>query len=39
MIHRPVVTKLWINLKANDGSDEWTEEMKAHNEKYQSPRC
>ena len=33
MIHTPVVTKLCINGSASDDSDEWTEEVKAHNEK------
>ena len=33
VIHRPVVTKLWINGRASDHRDEWTEEVRAHCEK------
>ena len=31
--HRPVVTKLWINGRAREDRDEWTEEVSAHCEK------
>ena len=30
MIHRPVVTKLWINGRSSEYRDEWTEEASAH---------
>ena len=30
VIHRPVVTKLWMNGRASDHKDEWTEEVRAH---------
>ena len=35
MIHRPVVTvtKLWVNGRASEDRDEWTEEVRAHCEK------
>ena len=33
VIHRPVVTKLWINGRASEDRDEWAEEMRAHCEK------
>ena len=33
VIHRPVVTKLWINGRASEDRDEWTEEVRAHCEK------
>ena len=30
VINRPVVTKLWVNGRANKDRDEWTEELRAH---------
>ena len=30
VIHRPAVTKLWINGRAREDRDEWTEEVRAH---------
>ena len=33
MTHRLVVTKLWINGRASEDRDEWTEEVRAHCEK------
>ena len=33
MIHKPVVTKLWINRRACEDRDEWTEEARAHCER------
>ena len=34
VIHRLVVTKLWINGRASEDRDGWTEEVRAHCEKY-----
>ena len=31
--HRPVVTKLWIDGRASEDRDEWTEEARAHCER------
>ena len=31
--HRPAVTKLWINGRASENRDEWTEEVRAHCER------
>ena len=33
VIHRPVVTKLWVNGRASEDRDEWTEEVRAHCER------
>ena len=33
VINRPVVTKLWVNGRASDDRDEWTEEVRAHCER------
>ena len=33
MIHRPVVTRLWVNRRASEDRDEWTEEVRAHCER------
>ena len=33
VIHRPVVTKLWINGRDGEDRDEWTEDVRAHCEK------
>ena len=33
VINRLVVTKLWVNGRANDDRDEWTEEVRAHCER------
>ena len=33
VVHRPVVTKLWINGRASEERDEWTEEVRAHCER------
>ena len=33
VVRRPVVTKLWINGRASEDRDEWTEEVRAHCEK------
>ena len=33
VIYRPVVTKLWVNGRASEDRDEWTEEVKAHCER------
>ena len=33
MTHSKVVTKLWINGRASEDKDEWTEEVRAHCEK------
>ena len=33
VIHRPVVTKLWVNGRASEDTDEWTEEVKTHCER------
>ena len=33
MINRPVITKLWVNGRASEGGDEWTEEVGAHCER------
>ena len=30
VIHRPVFTKLWVNGRASEDRDEWTEEVRAH---------
>ena len=42
VINRPVVTKLWVNGRANEDRDEWTEEVGAHcehcyNDKAENP--
>ena len=33
MVHRPVVTKFWVNGRASENRDEWTEEVRADCEK------
>ena len=33
VINRPVITKLWVNGRANEGRDEWREEVRAHCER------
>ena len=33
VIHRLVVTKLWVNGRASEDGDEWTEEVRAHCER------
>ena len=33
VINRPVVTKLWVNGRASEDRDEWTEEVRAHCER------
>ena len=33
VIHRPVVTKLWVNGRAREDRDEWTEEVREHCER------
>ena len=33
VINRPVVTKLWVNGRASEDGDEWTEEVRAHCER------
>ena len=33
MIHRPVVTKLWISGRASEDRYEWSEEARVHCEK------
>ena len=38
MIHRPVVTKLWINGRASEDRDEWTEEVRAHCQKCEDDK-
>ena len=42
MINRPVVAKLWVNGRASEDRDEWTEEVRAHcersyNDKEETP--
>ena len=33
VINRPVVTNLWVNGRASEDRDEWTEEVRAHCER------
>ena len=33
VINRPVITKLWVNGRASEDRDEWTEEVRAHCER------
>ena len=33
VIHRPVVTQLWVNGRASEDRDEWTEEVRGHCER------
>ena len=33
MVNRPVITKLWVNGRASEDRDEWTEEVRAHCER------
>ena len=33
VINRPMVTKLWVNGRASEDRDEWTEEVRAHCER------